>query len=152
MPAKSIPEGYRTITPQLSIDGAAEAIEFYTKAFGAEVKDRAVDPSGKKVWHASLKIGDSMIFVNDVFPDMGGTESSSSIWLYVNDCDAVFQRAVSAGAKATMPPADMFWGDRMGQVVDPFGQKWTVATHVKDMTPDEIKAAEKAFIDEMKSQ
>jgi len=148
--AKAIPEGYRTITPQLSIDGAAKAIEFYTKAFGAEVKDRAVDPSGKKVWHASLKIGDSMIFVNDVFPDMGGTESSSSIWLYVSDCDSAFERAVSAGAKPTMPVADMFWGDRMGQVLDPFGQKWTITTHVKDMTPDEIKAAEKAFIDEMK--
>jgi uncharacterized glyoxalase superfamily protein PhnB len=150
MSVKAIPEGYRTITPQLSIDGAAKAIEFYTKAFGAEVKDRAIDPSGQKVWHASLKIGDSMIFVNDVFPDMGGVESTSSIWLYVSDCDGAFKRAVDAGAKATMPPADMFWGDRMGQVVDPFGQKWTIATHVKDMTPEQIKEAEKAFIAEMK--
>jgi PhnB protein len=149
MAVKPIPEGYHTITPHLSIDGAAKAIAFYEKAFGAEVIDRAIDPSGQKVWHAALRIGNSMIFVNDVFPDMGGTASQSSVWLYVPDVDAAFKRAVDAGGKATMPPADMFWGDRMGQIADAFGQKWTIATHIKDMTPDEMKAAEKAFIEQM---
>jgi PhnB protein len=150
MSVKPIPAGYHTITAQLSIDGADKAIEFYKKAFGAEVIDRAVDPSGGKVWHASLRIGDSMIMVNDVFPEMGGSQSQSSMWLYVPDTDASFKRAVDAGAKATMPPSDMFWGDRMGQVADAFGQKWTIATHIKDMTPEEMKAAEQAFVASMK--
>jgi PhnB protein len=150
MSVKPIPAGYHTITAQLSIEGADKAIDFYKAAFGAEVLDRAVDPSGAKVWHASLRIGDSMIMVNDVFPEMGGSPSQSSMWLYVPDADASFKRAVDAGAKATMPPSDMFWGDRMGQVADPFGQKWTIATHIKDMTPEEMKAAEKAFIASMK--
>ncbi len=150
MATKAIPDGYHTITAQLSIEGAAKAIEFYEKAFGAEVVDRAIDPSGQKVWHASLRIGDSMLMVNDVFADMGATASQSSMWLYVKDVDASFQRAVDAGAKPSMPPADMFWGDRMGQVADPFGQKWTIATHVKDMTPEEMKEAERAFVAQMK--
>jgi PhnB protein len=150
MSVKPIPPGYHTITTQLAIDGAAEAIEFYKKAFGAEQIDRAVDPSGKKVWHASLRIGDSMLFVNDVFPEMGATPSQTSLWIYVTDCDASCKRATEAGAKATMPPTDMFWGDRMGQVTDPYGQKWTIATHVKDMTPEEMKAAEAAFVAQTK--
>lgn len=150
MSVKPIPAGYHTITAQLSIDGADKAIEFYKNAFGAEVLDRAVDPSGSKVWHASLRIGDSMIMVNDVFPEMGGSQSQSSMWLYVPDSDASFKRAVDAGGKATMPPSDMFWGDRMGQVVDPFGQKWTIATHIKDLTPEEMKVAEQAFVASMK--
>ena len=150
MSVKPIRTGYHTITAQLSIDGADKAIEFYKEAFGAEVLDRAVDPSGSKVWHASLRIGDSMIMVNDVFPEMGGSQSQSSMWLYVPDTDASFKRAVDAGAKATMPPSDMFWGDRMGQVADEFGQKWTIATHIKDLTPEEMKAAEQAFVASMK--
>jgi len=150
MSVKPVPEGYRTITAQLAIDGAEKAIAFYQKAFGAEVVDKALDPSKQKVWHCSMRIGDSMLFVNDVFPDMGGAPSQSSMWLYVPDADASFKRAVDAGGKASMPPTDMFWGDRMGQVVDPFGQKWTIATHVKDMTPEEMKAAEAAFIAQMK--
>lgn len=149
MTVKAIPEGYHTITAQLAIDGAGKAIDFYKKAFGAEEIDRAVDPSGTKVWHAALRIGSSMLFVNDVFPEMGGKHSVSNLWLYVPDADAAYKRAVDAGATSTMEPADMFWGDRMGQVADPFGQKWTLATHVKDMTPDEIKAAERAFVDQM---
>lgn len=150
MAVKAIPEGYHTITPQLSIDGASKAIEFYKKAFAAEEVDRARDPSGTKVWHAALRIGSSMLFVNDVFPDMGGSPSQSSLWLYVSDVNAWFERAVEAGAKAIMPPADMFWGDRMAQLADPFGQKWTVATHIKDLTPEEMKAAQDAFIAQMK--
>jgi len=150
MAVSPIPKGYHTITAQLAVDGAANAIEFYKKAFGAEVIQQAPDPSGKKVWHASLRIGDSMLFVNDVFPDMGGSLSNTSLWLYVNDVDASFKRAVDAGAKALLPPADMFWGDRMAHVADPFGQKWTIATHVKDMTPEEQKKAADAFVAQTK--
>ena len=150
MAAKPIPDGYHSLTAQLSIEDASKAIDFYAKAFGAEVRDKAMHPGGTKVWHASLRIGSSMIFVNDVFPDMGGTQSHSSMWFYVADCDAAFKRAVDAGAKAGMPPTDMFWGDRMGHVHDPFGQKWVIATRKKDMTPDEMKAAEAAFVASMK--
>lgn len=150
MSVKPIPEGYRTVTPTLSIDGADQAIEFYKKAFGAEELDRATDPSGQKIWHAAIRIGDSIVFVNDVFPDMGGSQSQSSMWLYVPDVDAAFKRAVDAGAAVRMPPADMFWGDRMGAVSDPFGQKWTLATHIKDMTPEEMKAAQDAMVAKMK--
>jgi uncharacterized glyoxalase superfamily protein PhnB len=149
MAVSPIPKGYHTVTAQLAIDGAAKAIEFYGKAFGAEVVDQAPDPTGKKIWHASLKIGDSILFVNDVFPDMGGSPSQSSLWLYVSDVDASFKRAVDAGGKATMPPADMFWGDRIGQITDPFGQKWCLATHIKDMTPEEQKKAGEAFVAQM---
>jgi PhnB protein len=146
MAVSPIPKGYHTITAQLSIEGATQAIEFYKKAFGAEVLDQAPDPSGKKIWHAALRVGDSMLFVNDIFPEMGGSASHSGMWLYVNDVDASFKRAVDAGAKGLQPPADMFWGDRMAHVVDPFGQKWAIATRVKDMTPEEMKKAAEAFI------
>jgi PhnB protein len=151
MAVSPVPKGYHTITAQLAIEGAASAIEFYRKAFGAEVVDQAADPSGQKVWHASLRMGDSMLFVNDVFPDMGGSPSHSSLWLYVTDVDASFKRAVDAGAKGTVPPADMFWGDRMAHVVDPFGQKWALATHTKDMTPEEQKKAAEEFKAKLKS-
>lgn len=150
MSVKPIPQGFHTITAQLAIDGAQKAIAFYEKAFGAEVVDQAMDPTGHKVWHAALRIGDSMLFVNDVFPEMGAPASQSSLWLYVPDTDASFNRAVDAGAKPLMPPADMFWGDRMANVLDPFGQRWAIATHVKDLTPEQMKAAEQAFIAQMK--
>ena len=146
MAVNPIPPGYHSLTAQLAVDDAAKAIDFYKRAFGAEVLDQAPDPTGKKVWHAALRIGDSMLFVNDVFPDMGGTVSNSSMWLYVPDADASFKRAVDAGAKTSMPVTDMFWGDRMGQIVDPFGQKWNLATRVKEMTPAEMKAAGEAFV------
>ena len=152
MSGQPIPSGYHAITAQLAIEGAAAAIAFHEKAFGAVVLDRAMDPSGQKVWHAAVKIGDSMIFVNDVFPEMDPTDqqSVSNLWLYVDDVDAWFKRAVEAGARASMPPGDMFWGDRMAHVVDPFGQKWAIASHVKDMTPEEMKQAEDAFKASMK--
>ena len=111
----------------LAIEGSAKATAFYEKAFGAELIDKAMSPDGTKVWHASLKIGDSIFVVNDTMPEMGVTQSHSSMWLYVTDCDGAFTRGVVAGATAQMPPADMFWGDRMGNVVDPFGQRWTLA-------------------------
>jgi PhnB protein len=150
MSVNPIPEGYRTITAHLSIDGASQAIEFYKKAFGAEEIDRAPDPSGQKIWHAAIRIGDSILFINDVFPDMGGAPSQSSLWLYVPDTDAWFKRAVDAGAKPTMPPADMFWGDRMAHVLDPFGQKWAIATRVKEMTPSEMQKAQDEVIKQAK--
>ena len=115
---KPIPEGLHTLTPSLTLDGCAEAIEFYKRAFGAEEKSRAPDPSGKKIWHAELRIGNSALFLNDVAPEMGATPSFSSLWIYVENVDAAFDRAVKAGAKATMPVADMFWGDRMGMLSD----------------------------------
>lgn len=145
MSVNPVPAGYRTITPQLSIDGADQAIAFYERAFGARTESRALDPTGTRIWHAALRIGDSILFVNDVFREMGGTPSSSSMWLYLPDVDASFKRAVDAGAKVSMPLADMFWGDRMGQVVDPFGQKWNLATRIKEVTPEEMKAAGEAF-------
>ncbi len=149
-PVHPVPRGLHTITPQLNVEGAAKAIDFYKAAFGAEEVMRAPDPSGQKIWHAELGVAGSSFFVNDVFPEMGDPNPSRSCcWIYVADCDALFKRAVAAGAKVEMPVTDMFWGDRMGQVSDPFGQKWVVATHVKDMTPDEVKAAEKAFIASM---
>jgi PhnB protein len=152
MTVKHVPEGFHTITPQLSIDGAAAAIDFYKKAFGAEEVMRAPDPSGRKIWHALLRIGDSSIMVNDVFPEMGpdAKQSQASLWLYIPDVDAWFKRAVDAGARQTMPPTDAFWGDRMAQVVDPFGQTWTLATHVKDMSPAEIQQAQEAVVAQMK--
>ncbi len=149
---KPIPEGLRTLTPSLTVEGAAEAIEFYKRAFGAEERNRALDPSGKKVWHAELRIGDSTFFVNDTAPEMGATPSFSSLWIYTADADAAFDRAVKAGAKATMPMADMFWGDRVGMLVDRWNIKWNIAKHVKDLSPAELKAAQDAFVAQMAKQ
>jgi uncharacterized glyoxalase superfamily protein PhnB len=149
---KAVPDGYHTITPHIAVSDAAKALDFYKKALGAEEVMRAADPSGQKVWHAVLQIGNSRLFVNDVFPEMDPTPNKSSFWLYVDNCDQLFKRAVDAGCKATMPLADMFWGDRMGNVVDPFGQSWTIATHTKDMTPEEMKKAEQEFVAQMAKQ
>jgi len=146
--AKSfVPEGYRTVTPHLTIAGAAAAIEFYQQAFGAEEIVRMPGPGGK-LMHAEIKIGDSFLMLNDEFPEhqeMGGTlgpkafgGSSVTITLYVPDVDAVMARAAKAGAKVTMPASDQFWGDRYGQLVDPFGHRWAVATHKEELTPEEI--------------
>ncbi|HZJ52945.1 MAG TPA: glyoxalase/bleomycin resistance/extradiol dioxygenase family protein [Myxococcaceae bacterium] len=150
--AKPIPEGLHTLTPNLAVDGAAEAIEFYKRAFGAEEIMRAPDPTGKKVWHANLKIGDSCFFVNDVMPDMGGSATTSSLWLYAPDVDAAFARATKAGAKPAMEPADMFWGDRMATVTDKWGIRWNLATHVKDLSPAELKKAQDDFVAQMAKQ
>jgi PhnB protein len=152
MPVKPIPEGYHTLSTYLAVDNAAEAIEFYKRAFGAEELFRAPDPTGKKVWHANLRIGDSCFFVNDVAPEMGGKPSVCSLWIYAPNVDAAFERATKAGAKATMPPQDMFWGDRMGSVVDKWGITWNLATHIKDPTPEEMKKAQDAFVAEMAKQ
>jgi PhnB protein len=145
---KPIPEGMHTVTPHLTCAGAADAIEFYKKAFGAIEMGRMPGPGGK-LMHAMLKIGDSAIMLVDEFPEWGGKGPKTlggtpvTIHLYVNDADAVFKSAVDAGATAKMPMADMFWGDRYGIVIDPFGHSWSIATHIKDMTPEEMAKAGK---------
>ena len=144
--AKSIPEGLHSVTAQMNVEGASEAIEFYKKAFGAEVVHVAMDPSGKKIWHGAIRIGDSQIFINDVFPEMGNKASISNFWLYGDDVDARWKRALDAGCKVGMPLADMFWGDRLGSVTDQWGNRWNLAQHVKDMSPAEMQAAQDAFV------
>ncbi len=135
-----IPEGLRTLTPQLTLDGATAAIELYKKAFGAEVLDTAMDPSGKKVWHSSVRFGDSVLFINDPFPEMGGHPAQSAdLWLYGKDVDAAFKRAVDAGLKVEQPLTDQFWGDRTGTLSDRFGVRWTVGQRMKNVSPDELK-------------
>lgn len=141
---KPVPEGYRTATPYLIVKGAAEAIEFYKRAFGATEMLRMADPQGK-VGHAEIKIGDSVIMLADEHPAMGyrGPRSlggsSVSILLYLEDVDGVFERAVKAGAKAQRPVTNQFYGDRSGTLEDPFGHVWTVATHVEDVAPEEMQ-------------
>jgi uncharacterized glyoxalase superfamily protein PhnB len=147
---RAVPEGLHTVTPQLTIDAAAEAIAFYKKAFGAEEVVRAPDPSGRKIWHAEIRLGDSRIFVNDAFPEMGGAANKTRLWVYSEDADALFKRAVGAGATIKMPIADMFWGDRLGTVADPWGNEWTLAQRTKHMTPDEMKRAQDAFVAQAK--
>ena len=137
------PEGYHSVTPYLIIDGAADAIEFYKKAFGATEKYRL--PMGDRVGHAELKIGDSHVMLADEFPDMGFLGplkrggATASLMIYVPDVDAAYAKAIGAGAKEERPPADQFWGDRMGTLVDPFGHRWTLATHVEDVAEDEMR-------------
>lgn len=141
-----VPEGYRTVTPQLYIRGCAAAIEFYKKAFGAKELLRHSGPDGKSIIHARLRIGDSIVLVNDEAPTMGGHSPSSlggttvTINLYVEDADALFAAAVAAGAEVTMPLQDMFWGDRFSQVRDPFGHNWTIGTRIEDVSPEESRA------------
>ena len=153
---KPIPEGHHAVTPTLTVRGAANAIEFYKKAFGAQEINRFLGLDGKSIMHAEIKIGDSRIMLNDEIPQMkclspqslGGT--SSGIFLYVENADEVFNKAVSAGAQSQMPMMDAFWGDRFGSIIDPFGHVWSIATHKKDMTPDELKQASEKFMKQMK--
>jgi PhnB protein len=156
---KSIPEGCHTVTPYLMVRGADRAIDFYKRAFGAEELMRMPGPDGKSIMHAELRIGDSPIFLADEFPDMGSGSPQSvggtaiSLHLYVEDVDAAFKQAVSAGATVQMPVADMFWGDRYGKLIDPFGHQWGMATHKEDLTPQEIgKRAETFFAQMAKSK
>jgi PhnB protein len=158
--AKSpIPEGFHTVTPQLTLDNAAPAIDWYKKGFGAEEVSRAVGPDGK-IMHAELKIGDSRIMLNDAM--MGGKGpralggSPMSLWLYVADADALFNRAVAAGAQTAPGPMgqiqDQFWGDRCGTVIDPAGLSWTIATRKEDLTPQEIKQRQDEFMKQFAGQ
>jgi PhnB protein len=141
---KPIPEGYPQVTPYLIVDGANAAIEFYRNVFGARERMRMPAPEGR-VGHAELEFGDSLVMLADEFPDMGvrspkatgGTPVTLSV--YVEDVDAVFDAAVAAGATALRPVEDQFYGDRNGQFEDPFGHRWSVATHVEDVPPDEME-------------
>jgi PhnB protein len=144
MPAKPIPEGYHTATPYLIVSGAAQAIEFYKQAFGAQELFRMPGPGGRLA-HAEIKIGDSVIMMADEARDMGYRSprslggSAVSILLYVEDVDARFNRAVESGAKVQRPVTNQFYGDRSGTLEDPFGHVWTVATHVEDVSPADMK-------------
>jgi PhnB protein len=139
-----IPAGYHTLTPYLYIRGAAEAIEFYKKAFGAKEHFRMPGPDGKTIGHAEIQIGDSMIMMADEMPAMGikGPQSlngtSASFLLYVKDVDAAFKLAIDAGAKVTRPLENKFYGDRMGSLADPYGHEWSLATHIEDVSPEEM--------------
>ena len=143
---KPIPDGMRTVTPHLVCAGAADAIAFYKKAFNAEEVGRLAGPAGK-LMHAQIRIGDSAVMLVDEFPDWGSFGPKSlkgspvTIHLYVEDVDAAFKRAVDAGATVKMALADMFWGDRYGLLEDPFGHYWSIATHVRDVSPDEMQQA-----------
>ncbi|WP_447969836.1 VOC family protein [Nitrospira sp. M1] len=143
---KPIPEGMRTVTPHLICADAANAIEFYKKAFNAVEVVRLPGPQGKLI-HAHIQIGDSAVMLVDEFPDWGSFGPTSlkgspvTIHLYVEDVDAFVERAIAAGAKLTMPLEDTFWGDRYGRLEDPFGHQWSVATHIREVSPDEIRQA-----------
>jgi len=143
---RAIPEGFHSVTPVLNVAGAARAIEFYERAFGATEKFRMPSPDGK-IMHAEIAIGDSTIMLSDA---MNQAPSVSSLYVYVPDADAVFERAVEAGAKVNVPLADMFWGDRWGSVSDPFGNTWGIATHVEDVPPAEMPKRAQAAMARMK--
>ena len=155
---KSIPAGYHTVTPALTVRDVEKAIEFYKRAFGAEECMRFLGPDEKSIMHAEIKIGDSIIMLGEEHPDMGchGPQSlggtSGSLYLYVEDADRAYTRAVSAGAKADMPVTDMFWGDRWGQLTDPFGHKWSLATHKEDLSSEEMRKRAGAFFAQMAMQ
>ena len=150
---RAVPQGFHTVTPQLTLDNAAAAIEWYKKALGAEEVSRATAPDGK-VMHADLRIGDSHIMVNDAMMGSQGPKalggSPTSLWIYVEDCDALFNRAVAAGAQVASGPMgqmqDQFWGDRTGTLKDPHGYQWTIATHKEDLTPQEMEQRQKEFM------
>lgn len=148
----AIPAGYHTITPYLVVAGAADAIAFYRRAFGAEELYRHAVPGGDQIMNAALRIGDSLFMLNDEMPDFGclgprsGQPSPVTIHLYVEDVDAFFARAVEAGAEVVLPVSDAFWGDRYGQLRDPFGHAWSVATHTEELTDEQImERAQQAF-------
>jgi len=152
---KPIPEGYHSITPYLTVRGADRAIDFYRRAFGAEELARLNGPDGKTVMHAELKIGDSRFFLGDEVAGMGCRSaetlggSPSGIYLYVKDVDEAFRKAVAAGATVKTPLEDMFWGDRTGSVIDPFGNTWDLATRREDVPPEEMKRRGHEFFKKM---
>jgi PhnB protein len=156
--ANPIAEGHHSVTPYLAVKDAAQAIEFYKRAFGAREVDRMTGPGGRGVMHAEIKIGDSPVMLSDEFPGAGCSSPQSlggttcQLFLYVPDVDASFNQAISAGATSVMAPADMFWGDRYGKLSDPFGHQWGLATHKEDVAPAEMKKRSDAFMAQMAQQ
>jgi len=154
MAAKPIPDGFHSLTPYLTVKDAPRAIEFYQQAFGAEVRGIHCTPDGK-IMNADLKIGDSILLLNEEFPGMGPKSPQSigdspvTIHIYVEDVDKLFSQAQAAGAKASMPLMDMFWGDRYGQLTDPFGHRWSMATHKEDLSSAEIERRGRATFEKM---
>jgi len=145
MAVKRVPEGMHRVSPHLTVRDCAAMMEFYKQAFGAVEKRRSPGPDGKTIMHAEMKIGDSTIFLNDEFPEMGAFSPLSTkgtavtLHLMVEDADQQFQQAVSAGAEVVMPLADQFWGDRYGIVKDPSGHHWSIAHHAEDLTPQQMQ-------------
>lgn len=157
MPAnvKAVPKGFHTVTPSLTIRGAADAIEFYKRALGAKELMRMQGPDGK-IGHAEIQIGDSIIFISDEMPNMGFSKSPQTLGgttgvlnVYVDDVDRTYQQAIDAGGKASMPVADMFWGDRYGVLHDPYGHVWGLGTHKEDLTPEEVEQRAADFYAQM---
>ena len=154
---KAIPEGYHTITANLVIRGAAKAMDFYKKAFGAEEIMRMPGPGGT-IMHAEMKVGDSRFMIGDEMPQMNCKSPQSyggspvSFYVYVENADAAWKRAVDAGAKSVMPLADLFWGDRTGRLEDPFGHSWVLAQHVRDVTPEQMKKGQDEFMAKMQKK
>jgi PhnB protein len=144
MAVKPIPEGYRTVTPYLIVSDAAKALDYYQRALGAREIVRMPGPGGK-IMHAEIRIGDSMVMLADEFPQMGANSPQTiggtpvGICLYVENVDELFNRAISAGGKVERPLQNQFYGDRSGTLIDPFGHKWTIATHVEDVSPEEMQ-------------
>jgi PhnB protein len=153
-----IPKGMHTLTPNLVVRDCASAIAFYERALGAKEVSRMMAPDGKSVWHAELRIGDSTIFMNDEMPGAGQRAPTVdapvpvSMWLYVPDADAAFEQAIAAGAKETMKPSDMFWGDRCAGVADPYGYLWSFATRRKELTREEMRRAGEEFARSMQQR
>jgi uncharacterized glyoxalase superfamily protein PhnB len=149
---KPIPPGFTTVTPSITLQDTAKAIEFYKKALGATEVMSMPGPDGR-IMHAEIKIGDAHIMMNDEVMGVRSAQSLGgspiSFYLYVEDADAAFRRAIAAGGKQIVPVTDMFWGDRMGNFEDPFGHRWTIATHVKDVTPEEMKQGQDDFMKQM---
>jgi len=154
---KPIPDGFHTVTPSLVVSNSKEAIEFYQKAFGAKEIYQFPTPDGKTM-HAMIQIGDSFIMMADEFPVMGSKSPDTlggtavTLHLFVENADDVFNQAVNAGAKVTMPIMDAFWGDRFGTVTDPFGHSWAISTHQKDLSPEELRKAGEEFFANMPKQ
>ena len=154
--AQAIPKGLHTVTPSLIVAGAAKAIDFYKKALGAEELMRFPGPDGK-IMHAEIRVGDSVIMLGDEMPDQGAKGpkayggTSVSFFVYGENVDAAWKRAVDAGAKPVMPLADQFWGDRTGCLEDPFGHRWWLAQHIQDLTPEEIQKGSEAFASQMQT-
>jgi len=152
-----IPDGFQTTTPSLVVDNSKEAIEFYKKAFNAKEILSEPSPNGK-IMHAMIQIGNSFVMMSDEIPGMGCKSPTSvgdttvTIHLYVEDADKIFNQAVNAGAKVTMPITDTFWGDRRGTISDPFGHSWSIATHQKDLSPEEMKKAGEEYFANIEKQ